>query len=225
MRFKHIIKLKRVIIAGASGLIGSELLKLLLDDKRVEEVVALVRKPLPINNLKLIQINTTFDSLEEIRSELYGDALFCCLGSTKSKTPNINDYRKVDHDYPVALAKIASENKLPQFHLISALGADTTSKLFYNKLKGETEIDVKKFAFRSIHIYQPSLLTGSRVENRPLEKLAISLMKIVNPILIGNFKKYKSIKAITVAKAMINQTFKNLEGVYTYPSNIIKQLA
>lgn len=217
--------MKRVIIAGASGLIGSNLLKLLLNIKEIGEVVVLVRKPLPLNNVKLIQIITDFDSLEKVKKEISGDALYCCLGSTKSKTPGILDYRKVDHDYPVTLAKIASENKVTQFHLISALGADINSNFFYTKLKGETEKDVIKLPFKTIHIYQPSLLTGDRKEKRLLEKFTITLMTILNPLLMGGLKKYKSIKAITVAQAMINQTFKNLEGVYTYPSHIIKQLA
>jgi uncharacterized protein YbjT (DUF2867 family) len=217
--------LKRVIIAGASGLIGCELLNLLLQNDKIDEVVALVRKPLPVSNLKLIQILTNFDSLGEIKKDLIGDALYCCLGTTKKKTPNEADYRKVDHDYPLALAKLASENKVSQFHLISALGADPNSSIFYNKLKGETERDIKEIHSRAIYIYRPSLLTGNRTENRPIEKLAIFLMKIINPLLIGGLKKYKSIQAVTIAKAMINQTFKNEEGIHTYPSDRIKQLA
>lgn len=217
--------MKRVIVAGASGLVGSELLNLLLDNDKIDEVVALVRRPLPVSNIKLVQILTSFDSLGEIKNDLKGDALYCCLGTTKNKTPDESDYRKVDHDYPVALAKLASENKVSQFHLISALGADPNSGIFYNKLKGETERDIKEIPFRAIYIYQPSLLTGDRKEKRQVEKLAISLMKIINPLLAGSLKKYKSIQAITVAKAMINQTFKNEEGIHTYPSDTITQLA
>ena len=217
--------MKRVIVAGASGLVGCELLNLLLDNDKIDEVVALVRRPLPLSNIKLVQILTNFDSLGEIKNDLKGDALYCCLGTTKNKTPDESDYRKVDHDYPVALAKLASENKVSQFHLISALGADPNSGIFYNKLKGETERDIKEIPFRAIYIYQPSLLTGDRKEKRQVEKLAISLMKIINPLLAGSLKKYKSIQAITVAKAMINQTFKNEEGIHTYPSDTITQLA
>ncbi len=217
--------MKRVIVAGASGLVGSELLNHLLDNNKIDEVVALVRRPLPVSNIKLVQILTSFDSLGEIKNDLKGDALYCCLGTTKNKTPDEFDYRKVDHDYPVALAKLASENKVSQFHLISALGADPNSGIFYNKLKGETERDIKEIPFRAIYIYQPSLLTGDRKEKRQVEKLAITFMKIINPLLAGSLKKYKSIQAITVAKAMINQTFKNEEGIHTYPSDTITQLA
>jgi uncharacterized protein YbjT (DUF2867 family) len=217
--------LKRVIIAGASGLIGSELLKLLLEDRNIGEVVALIRSPLPVNNSKLLQIIVDFDSLQNWKNVIYGDALYCCLGSTKMKTPDLNDYRRVDHDYPLSLAKIAEENKIPQFHLISALGADRNSKIFYSKLKGDTEADIKSLSIQSIHIYQPSLITGNRKEKRRFEKSMIWIMKLLNPILIGALKKYRSIQATTVAQTMINQTFKNLEGIHIYPSHIIQKLA
>ena len=92
--------LKRVIIAGASGLIGSNLLTLLLKNENIGEVVALVRSALPINNRKLIQLITDFDSLEKVKPEFYGEAIYCCLGSTKKKTPDEEAYRRVDHDYP-----------------------------------------------------------------------------------------------------------------------------
>ena len=220
-----ILHLKRIIIAGVSGLIGSELLKILLENKDVEEVLALVRSPLPISNPKLQQLTVDFDELKAYKNVIYGDALYCCLGSTIKKTPDLTDYRKVDHDYPVELARIASQNNIPQFHYVSALGANAKSRIFYTKLKGETEEDIKRLKFRSLHIYQPSLLTGNRLEHRRFEKFHIAIMKLLNPLLLGRLKKYKSIKATTVAQAMSNQTFRNLEGVYTYPSNIIEKLA
>jgi uncharacterized protein YbjT (DUF2867 family) len=216
--------MKRVLVVGASGLIGNELIKLLLISPDINEIVTFVRTPLKVSHSRLKQLITNFDELENVAEEFYGDSLFCCLGSTKNKTPDLSDYRKVDHDYPLKLAKL-SQNNISQFHLVSALGADKTSKQFYLKMKGETEDAIKGHFTKSLHIYQPALLTGDRLEKRHFEKAFIYIMKAVNPFLIGGLKKYRSIKATTVAQAMINQTFKNLQGIHTYPSNIIEQLA
>lgn len=217
--------LKTVIVAGASGLIGSELIQLLLVDKNIANVIALVRKPLPFTNPKLSQVSVDFDNLDLQQTEINGWALYCCLGTTKSKTPDKSEYRKVDFNYPLELAKIASRNNVEQFHLISALGADASSKIFYNRLKGELEEQVKTLEFKSLHIYQPSLLVGPRTENRPLEKAAIVVMKALNPLLIGPLKKYRSIAASAIANAMINQTFKDLKGLHIYPSDEIQNKA
>jgi uncharacterized protein YbjT (DUF2867 family) len=217
--------LNRVIIAGASGLIGKELLYQLLNNNEVKEVVALVRKPLTTQHSKLIQIQIDFEDLNSFSDEIYGDAFYCCLGSTIKKTPDLADYKKVDFDYPLALAQLASANEIAQFHIISALGADINSKLFYPRIKGEIEEELKKIKFKSTHIYQPSLLSGERSENRLLEKIAVFAMQFINPLLLGSLRKYRSIRVSTIAKAIINQTFKNIEGIHIYPSNIIEQLA
>lgn len=219
------IILKKVIIAGASGLIGTELLTLLLQDERISEVLALVRFPLPTNDTKLKQLKVDFDKLSDYKDQIEGDAIYCCLGSTKKKNPNLNDYHKVDHEYPLTLAKIALENKIAQYHLISALGADKNSKVFYPRLKGRIEEDVKNIPLQSVHIYQPSLLVGNRNEHRAFEKFFIHAMNFISPLLVGSLRKYRSIKATTVAQAMVNQTFKNLDGIHIYPSNIIQELA
>ena len=217
--------MNRVIIAGASGLIGKELLYQLLNNNEVKEVVALVRKPLTTQHSKLIQIQIDFEDLNSFSDEIYGDAFYCCLGSTIKKTPDLADYKKVDFDYPLALAQLASANEIAQFHIISALGADINSKLFYPRIKGEIEEELKKIKLKSVHIYQPSLLSGERLERRSFEKIAIKVMKIINPLLLGSLRKYRSIRVSTIAKAIINQTFKNIEGINIYPSNIIEQLA
>ena len=217
--------MKRAVIAGASGLIGSELLKLLLANDDIAEVVALVRGPLSFENKKLKQVHVEFDTLDRFKDDVKGDVVYCCLGTTKRKTPDEEEYRKIDYKYPLELARIAATNNSGQFHLISALGANAASNVFYTKLKGELEQEIKRVGLRSLHIYQPSLLTGNRTEKRPLEKIAIILMTLVNPILLGPFKKYRSIPASLVARAMLNQTFKNLTGIHTYPSDHIKELA
>jgi len=215
----------KAVIAGASGLIGSELLQLLLQSQQYDEILALVRIELPVNHKKLVQLVVNFDQLKQYQASITGHAVFCCLGSTRSKTPDLSVYRKIDHDYPLELAQIAALNNIPHYHLVSAIGANSKSGNFYTKLKGETEDDIQQVGILSLHIYQPSLLTGNRKEFRFAEKLATTAMKFIDPLLLGSLQKYRSVPVNTVAKAMYNQSLNNEEGVFIHPSNHIKQLA
>jgi uncharacterized protein YbjT (DUF2867 family) len=214
----------KAVLAGASGLIGSKLLNILLQQPEYDEVLILVRKELPIQHEKLTQLSIDFDRLANYSKAITGHAVFCCLGSTRKKTPDLNDYRKVDHDYPLQLAQIAYKNGISQYHLVSAIGANVGSSNFYTKMKGEVEEDIKKIGLPGLYIYQPSFLTGERKENRLAERLLSPIMKVINPLLIGNLKKYRSIPAATVAMAMYKQSLKNKEGSFIYPSDKIKQL-
>jgi uncharacterized protein YbjT (DUF2867 family) len=216
---------KKAIIAGASGLIGSNLLNILLQHAFYDEVLVVVRKELPVMHHKLVQLVVDFEALENYSTAISGHALFCCLGSTKKKNPDLKEYRKIDHDYPVALAQLAGQNGMEQYHLVSAIGADSKSSNFYAKMKGETEDDIQRIDIKCLHIYQPSVLTGERKESRPMEKIAIGFMKMIDPLLIGGLKKYRSIPAQTVAMAMFNESLKNETGVFVHPSDKIKQLA
>jgi uncharacterized protein YbjT (DUF2867 family) len=217
--------LKKAVIVGASGLIGSELLDLLLQSSEYQEVLVLVRKELPIANSKLVQLIIDFDNLDKYTDAITGHALFSCLGTTKAITPNVEQYRKIDHDYPVQLAQIAHQNGIKQFHLVSAIGADKKASGFYLKLKGETERDIEKVGLKTLHIYQPSLLTGRTKNTRVMETVFTVLMKVIDPLLIGGLAKYRSIPAAIVARAMFKQSFKNEVGVFIHPTDKIKQLA
>src|ERR1700742_1490359 len=121
----------KAIIAGASGLIGSKLLNILLNEPGYDEVLVLVRRELPIEHQKLVQLIVDFDKLDKHVVAINGHAIFCCLGSTKKKTPDLNIYRKIDHDYPVKLAQIGKQNGVDQYHLVSSIGADSKSSNFY----------------------------------------------------------------------------------------------
>ncbi len=215
----------KAIVVGASGLIGNKLVDVLLRQPGYDEVLILVRKELPVKHPKLTQRVVDFSNLDRYAGSIIGNALFCCLGSTKKKTPDLTEYRKIDHDYPVQLAQIALRNKISQYHLVSAIGANAASSNFYTKMKGETEQDITKIKLPALYIYQPSLLTGDRKESRPMEVIATVLIKIINPLLIGSLKKYRSISAETVAKAMYKQSLKNEKGLHIFPSDIIQQLS
>jgi len=215
----------KAILAGASGLTGSALLSILLQHPDYKEIVVLVRKPLPIENKKLFQVVVDFDRLDKYADLISGHALFCCLGTTNKKTPNINAYRKIDHDYPLQLAHIGFKKGVNQFHFLSSLGANAKSSTFYLRTKGETEEDIKKIGLPSLDIYQPSFLTGDRKEKRNGEKFLTAAMKLIDPILKGSLKKYRSIPAATVAMAMFKRSLINKEGTFIHPSDQIKQIA
>lgn len=215
----------KAIIAGASGLIGSKLLDILLKQPEYDEVLILVRKELAIQHQKLAQLIINFDELTNYAGSISGHAIFCCLGSTRRKTPDLNDYRKIDHDYPLKLAEIALKNGVEQYHLVSAIGANSSSSNFYTKMKGEAEDDIKKVGLPCLHIYQPSLITGDRKERRLTERFFLGMMKIIDPLLTGSLKKYRSIPATTIAMAMFKQSLQKGAGVFTHPTDKIKLLA
>ncbi len=215
----------KAVIAGASGLVGGELLQNLLHENFYDEVLVLVRKELPLQHKKLVQLVVDFEKLDQIKHSITGYALFCCLGSTRSKTPDLITYRKIDYDYPVKLAQIAKQNNMLQYHLVSAIGANSNSANFYSKMKGETEEAIQRIKLNTTRIYRPSLLTGQRTELRLVERIASGIFKIINPLLIGGLKKYRSIPGATVARAMFKQSLNKDEGVFIHPSDHIKQLA
>ena len=213
------------ILLGASGLIGGELLKLLLADPNYSKTKIIVRKELPIISEKLEQIIADFSTIEANKNKLKADVVFSCLGSTKKKTPNLKEYYEIDHDYPVLVAKLAKDQGVKSFHIVSSLGANSSSSNFYLKMKGETEDDIEKIGFKSLHIYRPSLLTGARKEKRLLEAASEYIMKVINPLLLGSLKKYRSIPGKIVASAMHRQSIINSTGNFVYPSDKIKELA
>jgi uncharacterized protein YbjT (DUF2867 family) len=213
------------ILLGASGLIGGELLKLLLADPNYSKVKIIVRKKLPVTNEKLEQIIADFSTIEAHKKKLKADVVFSCLGSTKKKTPNLKEYYQIDHDYPVLVGKLAKDQGVKSFHIVSSLGANSSSSGFYLRMKGETEDDIEKIGFKSYHIYRPSLLTGDRKEKRIVDNIGEVIMKIIDPLLLGSFKKYRSISGKTVASAMHKQSLINSTGKFVYPSDKIKELA
>jgi uncharacterized protein YbjT (DUF2867 family) len=216
---------KKAIIAGASGLIGGLLLDIILHQPGYDEVLILVRRELPTQHVKLKQLVIDFDRLGDYADLITGDVIFCCLGSTRKKTPDLSVYRKIDQDYPLHLAQIALKNGISQYQLVSAIGANPTHSNFYTKMKGETEAAIKKVGIHTLHIYQPSFLTGNRKEKRTGEGFLIGLMKMLDPLLIGSLKKYRSIPGKTVAQAMYNESLVRQDGIFIHPSDKIKQLA
>lgn len=215
---------KRAILLGASGSVGSNLLQQLLVNDNYTQVLALVRKELKIEHPKLKQLILNFDELNKYTAEITGDVVFCCLGTTKKQTPDEKQYYKIDYQYPLDVAWIAQTNGAESYHLISSIGANKNSSVFYTRTKGEAERDLKAVPFKSIHIYRPSILDGERKESRPMEGIMNAVMHVINPLLVGSWRKYRSIKVSTVAKAMVRQSMVDKREIFIYESDQIQAL-
>ncbi|MCB1138587.1 MAG: oxidoreductase [Leptospiraceae bacterium] len=200
-------------VAGATGLVGSQLLQKLSIRSDVETVVALVRKR-PEHDV------SGNDSRDGSNAEVVNKAsyhvvnfddpdsfpgltgpVYCCLGTTIKKAGSQEAFRKVDYEYPLNLAKMCAKAGVA-FYLVTALGSNASSGIFYNRVKGELEEEVKKLPIPAIRIFRPSLLLGHRKEVRPGEMMGSVAAGLVNPLLLGPLKKYRAIRAEDVARAM-----------------------
>jgi len=194
---------KTAIILGATGLTGNLLLWELIEDDRYEIIKLFSRKKIEGLPSKVIQFIGNILELENFKNDFTADDVFCCIGTTLKKTPDKSVYKNIDFGIPVAAVKLSKANHIKTFIVISAMGANSKSNLFYNKTKGEMEQAVLKEQIPNTYILRPSIIDGVRKEKRALEKIGISFFKLMNPFLIGNLKKIRIIKAITIAKAML----------------------
>ncbi|QNF33871.1 oxidoreductase [Adhaeribacter swui] len=209
---------KTAIIAGASGLVGSHCLDLLLKSNRYRKVISIGRKLLPLEHPKLEQKQVDFDILESYAPGLIADDVYCCLGTTINKAGSKDNFYKVDYTYVLKLARITSANFASQFLVVSALGADAKSRIFYNQVKGKMETDIKPLSFLGVHIFQPSLLLGQRSEKRLGEQVAQVVAKVLPFIFVGPLRPYKPIQARDVAKAMLYAASQDGAGISIYPN-------
>lgn len=166
-----------------------------------------------------------FDKLEESAAFLKADHVFSCLGTTIKKAGSEEEFRKVDYDYVVNSAKISLQNGAKKIFIVSALGADKNSLIFYSRVKGEMEEAVTALSYQSIFFFRPSLLLGERAEVRNGEKMGEFFGNLISFALIGPFKKYKPIKAISVAKAMFISAKGDVKGVKIMDSDEIEEIA
>ncbi len=201
------------IVAGATGLVGEQLLIQLLADPAYEKVITIMRKPLAMFNDKLEQRVIEFDSLPGALEGLKADHGFCCLGTTIKAAGSKERQYMIDHDYVVSFAAGCHAAGVARFAVVSSVGANAKSSNFYLRTKGEMEQDLQKIQFTGLFILQPSFLLGVRKEFRTGEKTAIAVMKVLDPLMIGNLKKYRGIQAASVAASMVRQVKSKTEGV------------
>ncbi|BAV09952.1 Uncharacterized conserved protein YbjT, contains NAD(P)-binding and DUF2867 domains [Filimonas lacunae] len=215
--------MKTAIIIGATGLVGNELLHLLLDDNRFEKVKILVGKSAGITHAKLEEHVIDFGKPQLWKQEVQGDVLFSCLGTTMKQAGGKDAQYRVDYSYQFAVASIAAENNVPVYVLVSSIGADTESRFFYAQMKGQLDEGVSRLPFASTSIVRPGPLYGARKNKRGGENLSVMLVKAFNAI--GIFKKYKPVSGAQVARAMMQVAVAAKAGVTIYENNALFALA
>ncbi len=193
---------RTALLAGATGLVGSHVLERLLSDSTWTHVVTVGRRTAPLQHDKLEQRILDLGALDAIDLPR-ADDVFCCLGTTIKQAGSREAFRRVDHDVVVGLARAGLRSGATQFLLVSAIGADPASRVFYSRVKGEAEAAVRQLPYRGVQIFRPSLLLGERAEFRFGERVAMLAAPVVPLFLPGPFRRFRPIRAATVARAMV----------------------
>ena len=189
------------IIVGSTGLVGGNVIKVLSNKK--QRAIALTRRSIPNLPPNITEMIIDFDAFEKNGSLPSCINVFICLGTTIKTAGSKENFRKVDIDYCLSIARKAKESGAETLSLISSIGANSSSKNFYLKTKGELEESIQRIGFSTVNIFRPSFLVGERSEKRLAEKIAINLAKIMDFFLIGTASKYRSVKAESLAKTMV----------------------
>ena len=179
---------KTAIIIGATGLTGGLLLNKLIADDRYDTIKLFSRSSVNNNSKKIKEFIIDLLELQNHKNDFIADEVFCCIGTTKAKTKDQSVYKTIDYGIPLKAARLAKENKIQQFLVISSMGADASSAIFYNRTKGEMERDVLKQKIQRTYLLRPSLIGGKRNEFRFGEYIGKIVMTFLNPILILNLK-------------------------------------
>ena len=203
--------MKTALLFGSTGLVGGHVLNYLIQNSNYSKIKLFVRSFTGINNPKIEIIKTDFNNLNKHAEDIKGDECFFCIGTTKKKSPNKNEYQKIELDIPKKIAQIAKSNSVKSFFFVSSGYANPKSSSEYLKFKGLVEEEIKSLNFDKIGIMRPSFLLGERQEERVGEKFGIIIFKLLTPILIGTFRKMRPIQSEIVAKAMIKLANENID--------------
>lgn len=215
---------KTALIAGATGLIGGELLQLLSQENYYSKIYVLTRRELDLPHERVEQLLLNYDEFRANDLPQVQD-VYCCLGTTMKNAGSKAAFRKVDYHYPLKLAELCRKKEAEQYMLVSSMGADKKSNFFYNQVKGEIEESLAAVGYPALHIFRPSILLGNRNEKRSGENIAQILMKVVSPLLLGKLRNYRPIYGKTVAEAMFVAASQKLKGPHLFVSEQIKVLA
>ncbi|MCU0435116.1 MAG: NAD(P)H-binding protein [Bacteroidia bacterium] len=212
---------KTAVVFGSTGLIGSFLLKQLLADERYAEVKILVRKPTGIRHAKLDEVVTNFKNLDDLRQEVKGDEVFCCLGTTIKTAGSEAAFRRIDFELVRWAAMSARENKVNAFLVVSSIGANAKSRNFYLRTKGEMELAVTAAGFEKCVVVRPSMLLGPRTEKRFGESMGKAIM---NAFSFAIPKHWKAVEAEDVAASMIEAANSQNENGVIENERLLKRL-
>ncbi len=212
------------LLLGATGLVGGQVLDLLLDDPAYSRVVVLGRRPVDRRHSKLRQHVADLGRLDEHAAHFAVDDVFCCLGTTIRAAGSQQAFRRVDHDYVVGAARVAAAAGARRYLLVTAAGADAGSRIFYNRVKGEAEAGVRARPFEGVVILRPSLILGPRAERRPAEALAQRVAPALNVLMVGPLRRYRAVEARTVARVMVRLAKERPRGVRIVESEEIQQI-
>jgi len=213
----------KVLLLGSTGLVGRQCLDQLIHDQKGQTVEVWVRSSSGGVEKAFSEKIIDFDDLGNT-TVTKTDHLYCCLGTTIKKAKTQEAFRKVDLEYVVALTRLAERSRMKTFLVVSSIGANPKSGSFYLRTKGEMEEAVKRCAIPSIYILRPSLLTGNRKENRMGEDIGKVLSGLVKPFLLGSLRKYRAIRAETVARAMINCARESKQGIHVLESDEVQKI-
>jgi uncharacterized protein YbjT (DUF2867 family) len=212
---------RTALIAGASGLIGGHCLTLLLENENYSNVISIGRRALDITHSKLEQHVVDFNKLENYEDLFKVNDVFCCLGTTIKTAGSKEKFRLVDYVFPIKMAQLAQSNDVEVYSIVTAMGANAKSSIFYNQVKGEVENELETLDIPTVHILQPSLLLGDRNESRTGEAIAQAIFKVINPIFVGKLKQFKGIPGKRVAEKMVALANNGSKGYQKHPSDLL----
>lgn len=218
-------KTKIAVIVGASGLVGSHLLKILLESDTYTNVIAVGRSSLNIDHPKLEEKIINFTNISNELKDVFCTHAYITIGTTIHKAKTKKNFKQVDLEYPYEIATALHTNGCKKLAIISALGASTESSFFYNRIKGKMEDKISGIPFKSLYIFRPSLLLGDRTEFRLGEKVGEVANKIFKHVMLGKLSKFKGIEASHVALVMHHMIVNGKKGMFVLKSDLIRKTA
>ncbi|MBN2807054.1 MAG: NAD(P)H-binding protein [Prolixibacteraceae bacterium] len=213
--------MKTALVAGATGLVGKQLILELISNNEYQKIIVLSRRELAIKHPKLAVKLVSFDQLDDQEYKERIDVCFCALGTTQKKSGR-DGLTKVDFNYVIKLAQLAERSHIRRFIVVSSQGANANSNFFYMRTKGQMELALKKTSIPSIYIVRPSLITGDREEFRFGEEVGYYLYKAFQPMMNGRFRKLRAVSGLQIARCMIDLAENAQDGYHLVESDVVQ---
>ncbi len=203
---------RTALVLGATGLVGEQCLHRLVSSPIYDKVMVLARREPEFQHPKLESLIVNFDKLEDYKDRLKCNDVYCAMGTTIGKAGSQKAFRQVDYEYPLKVAELALQNGAKRFLLVSSLGADAHSSVFYSRTKGELEEALRKLGFETLIILRPSILLGNRKEKRRGEELGRFVAEHFSFLFAGPLKKYRGTPVDMLARVMVQLAIGNIRG-------------